>query len=377
MRTGWDVGVSEGSLLERLAELAKTGDVLGYLGFEWDDYGILSLWKDELLVFGADVFLGSALEELALLNFHLLEVTPPLDLGELRTGKLMDDPYRRALAGENFDAFMEEHVIVSLGSYDPWIDLHIAKEGETLKVLSLEWYGRSQELYFEVPLDEWLDSTVRLFAMVVRDFERMKETLLRYGFSDAPRRIGKYRALLRLLLDAHPIDVDALPPAYAPWEVEGVARTASELLFMGGAEGARCVLDTLRNPNHYRLTLFRIYGKLEVLEGLYRALDEPYRSEMLAHLSYLYAVEGKPDEGLKIAREIGSDSGFRALALGLIRAEDYETALEVAGRIKSPWLKGEVLMRLYSERPELEERIKEIAPEHARVFIEGRKKRAL
>jgi len=376
MKTGWSVEAGREDLFERLAGLAKTGNFREYLRLEWDDYGIFSLWQDELLVFGADVFLGGALEELASFNFYLLGLKPLPDIGELRTGKLRHDPYRRALAGGSFDAFLEEHVIVSLGSYDPRIDLHMVREGETLKVLSLGWYGRSQELYFEVSLDEWLDSTVGLFAMVVGDFARMRETLLRYGFSDAPRRIGRYRALLRLLLDAHPIDVDALPPAYAPWEVEEVVRTASELLSMGSAKGVRCVIDTLLNTNHYRLALSKIHNKPEVLEELYRALDELYRSEMLAHLSYLYAVERKPDEGLRIAEELESDACFHDLALGMIQIEDYETAMDVAGRIENPWPRGEILMRLYSERPELEERIKEIAPEHARVFIEEWKKRA-
>ncbi|WP_148882321.1 hypothetical protein [Thermococcus aciditolerans] len=375
MRAGWSVEVGREDLLERLAELAKSGDLIEYRRFNWDDYGTLSLWKDELLVFGADVFLGSALEELALLNFHLLGVEAPLDLGELRRTKLEDDPFRRALAGENFDAFLGEHPAVSLGSYDPWIDLHVADDGKTLRILSLEWYGRSQELYFEVLMEEWLDSTVKLFAMVVRDFERMRETLLRYGFSDAPRKIGRYRALLRSLLDAYPVDLDALPPAYAPWEVEEVVRTASNFLFRGSVEGARCVLDSLKNPNHYRQALSRIQGEPKALEKLYRLLDEPYRSEMLSYLAYLYAVEGKPSEGMRVAEELGSNQGFYDLALGLIRVGNYRTALKVAKRIKNPWLRGEILMRLYSEKPELENEIKENAPEHVVVFIEERKKR--
>ncbi len=376
MRTGWGIEVGRESLLERLAELAKTGDVIEYLHFNWDDYGVLSLWKEGLLVFGADVFLREALEELASLNFHLLESKPSIDIHWVETKTLEDDPYRRALAGGNFDAFLEEHPVVSLGSYDPQIDLHIVKEGETLKVLSLGWYGWKQERYFEVPLEEWLDSTTALFAMIVRDFDRMRKTLVRHGFSDAPKKIGRYRALLRGLLDAYPIDVDALPPAYTPWEVEEIARTASELLFLENAEGAKCVLITLKNPNHYIHALFKIENKPEVLEKLYRILDEPYRSEMLAHLSYLYAVEGEPREGWRVAEELGTDTGFWNLALGLIRAGDYESALEVAGKIKNIWLKGEILMWLYSERPKLEERIKENAPEHVLVFIEEMKKKA-
>ena len=374
MRTGWNIETERESLLERLAELAKTGDFLEYLRIEWDDYGILSLWQGDLLVFGADVFLGSALEELALLNFHMLDVKPPIDAGELRRAKLDDRPFYRALAGKNFDAFLEEHPVVSLGSYDPWIDLHLVGDGETLKVLSLKWYGPHQELYFEVPLEEWLDSTVELFAMIVRDFEKMRGTLLGYGLTNAPHKIGRYRALLRGLLDAHPIDVDALPTAYAPWEVDEVVRTASELLFMGSVEGAKCVLDALQNPNHYRQALSRIHSKPEILESLFRLLEKPYRSEMLSHLAYLHTVEGKPEEGERIAKELRSDRAYWNLALGLIRTGRYGDALEAGKRIKNPWLRGEVLLKIYFERPELAEEIKEKAPEHVRVFIEEREK---
>ncbi|NJE03076.1 hypothetical protein [Thermococcus sp. MV11] len=374
MEVEWSVGSTREILFESLAELAKTGDFLEYLRLEWDDYGILSLWRGDLLVFGADVFLGSALEELALLNFHLLEVKPPLDLGELRRGKLEDDPYRKALAGKNFDAFLEEHPVVSLGSYDPWIDLHLVRNGKTLKVLSLEWYGPHQELYFEVPMEEWLDSTVRLFAMIVRDFEKMRETLLRYGLVNAPRKIGRYRTLLRGLLDAHPIDIDALPPAYAPWEVEEVLRTASNFLFRGSVEGAKCVLDSLENPNHYRQALFRIHDKPGRLESLYRLLEKPYRPEMLSHLAYLYAVDGRPGRGEAIAAEVGSDAAWWNLALGFLNTGSYGDALRAAERIKNPWLRGKILLRTYLDRRELAEEIKERAPEHVRVFIEEREK---
>ncbi|QDA31308.1 hypothetical protein FH039_06450 [Thermococcus indicus] len=374
MRTGWDVEVTREWLLENLLELSRSGDFLEYSRKDWDDYGVLSLWQGDLLVFGADVFLGQALEELALLNFHLLGTEAPLDLGKPRTGKLEGRPFHRALAGKNFDAFLGEHLIFSLGSYDPWIDLHVVDDGKTLGILSLEWYGPHQELYFEVPKEEWLDSTVRLFTMVVRDFERMRGTLLRHGLIEAPQKIGRYRVILRSLLDAYPIDLDALPPAYAPWEVEEVLRTASNFLFRGSAEGAKCVLDSLENPNHYWQALSRIHGKPETLERLYRLLDEPYRSEALAHLAYLYTVDGKPGDGSRIAEELRSDAAHWNLALGLLRVECYEEAIATAERIENAWLRGGVLIRAYLDRPELAEEIKGIAPEHVRVFIEEREK---
>lgn len=247
MEASWTVEVSREWLLERLTELSRSGSIEDYLGERrLFDYGMLSIMRGEVPVFSADVFLAEGLEELALLDFHLLDIEPPFEIGELSTRRVEDRAYYRALARESFELFLEGHPVVHLGSYDPWISLHVARDGDTLKVLSLEWYGPHQEVYFEVPLDEWLESTVKLYAMVLRDLEKMRGTFIRYGWRPALEELGRLRALLRALLDAYPIDVDSLPPAYAPWEVEDVIRSTSRFLANGDPNAAKCLLDSLK-----------------------------------------------------------------------------------------------------------------------------------
>ncbi|WP_048147843.1 hypothetical protein [Palaeococcus ferrophilus] len=253
MEIGWTVEVGREWLLERLAELSRSGSVEDYLGERrLFDYGTLSIKRGEVPIFSADVFLADGLEELALMDFHLLGIEPPFEMRELSTRRVKGNDYYRALAGESFGLFLEKHLVAGLGSYDPWISLHVARGGDTLKVLSLEWYGPHQEVYFEVPLDEWIESTVKLYAMILRDLEKMRGIFIRYGWRPALEEMGRLRALLRTLLDAYPIDVDSLPPAYAPWAVEDVVRNASRFLFNGDPNAAKCLLDSLKNPNHYR-----------------------------------------------------------------------------------------------------------------------------
>lgn len=375
MEASWTVEVSREWLLERLTELSRSGSIEDYLGERrLFDYGMLSIRRGEVPVFSADVFLAEGLEELALLDFHLLDIEPPFEIGELSTRRVEDRAYYRALARESFELFLEGHPVVHLGSYDPWISLHVARDGDTLKVLSLEWYGPHQEVYFEVPLDEWLESTVKLYAMVLRDLEKMRGTFIRYGWRPALEELGRLRALLRALLDAYPIDVDSLPPAYAPWEVEDVIRSTSRFLANGDPNAAKCLLDSLKTPNHYRWALFRIHEEPETLETLYHILEEPYRSEALSHLAYLYVINGNPERGIEVAEEVGGDTAYENLALGFIRVGDFERALEFGRRIENRWLRSKVLLWAYLHRRELKGEVLQSAPEHVRVFIEEREK---
>ncbi|WP_048147842.1 hypothetical protein [Palaeococcus ferrophilus] len=112
----------------------------------------------------------------------------------------------------------------------------------------------------------------------------------------------------------------------------------------------------------------------ETLEFLYRLLEEPYRSEALSHLAYLYVINGNPGRGVEIAEEVGGDTAYENLAFGFIMIEDYERALEFGRKIKNRWLKGGVLLMAYLQRRELKEAILQSAPEHVRVCIEEREK---
>ncbi|CAD5244146.1 hypothetical protein [Thermococcus camini] len=375
MEVNWKFGTDREALLYNLKELMESGDMEYYRSSILQDKDYLVISR-EVPIFSADCSILSAIEELAAFNFSLLGISGPVEPIELRTGRVDDSPYLGALTGGNLEPFFDEHPLLGLGSYDPFIDLHLASDGERIHVLSLEWYGPHQWVYDEVPVDEWFDGTVRFIAMAVRDMEAMRETLLRFGYSNYPRTLGRAKALLRLLLDAHPIDIDALPPAYAPWEVEEISRLTSMLLARNNVDGALAVISTLRNPNHFLTAVFEIGSDVpfNVVEEFYRHLPASYGEKALAHLVYRITWGGLYDSGLELARELGSDEAYHSAAIALVHSGLHEAALRTAERIENRWRRGEVLLKIYLERPELAGEIKEKAPEHVRVFIEEREK---
>ena len=339
-----------------------------------DDYLLITR---EVPIFSADCLILRAIEELAAFNFSLLDIRGPVKPMELQTGRVDDSPYLRALTGGSIESFFDEHPVLDLGSYDPYIDLHLVPDGERIRVLSLGWYGPHQWIYKEIPVGEWLDGTVGFIAMAIRDMEAMRETLLRFGYSNYPEILSRAKALLRLLLDVHPVDIDALPPAYAPWEVEEISRLTSMVLLGDNVEGALTVISTLRNPNHFLTAVFEIGSEVSfnVVEQFYRSLPAEYREKALAHLVYRVTWGGLYNEGLELAEEIGSDEAYHSAAIALINSGLHEMALKVAKKIKNKWRRGEVLLKIYFEQPELVGEIKEKTPEHVRVFIDenGRK----
>ncbi|KUH34325.1 hypothetical protein APY94_02375 [Thermococcus celericrescens] len=375
MKVNWKFGIDRGTLLYNLKGLLESGDIEYYRSSILQDRDYILIGR-EVPLFSADCGILRATEEMAAFNFSLLGISGSAEPIELRTGRVDDSPYLRALTGGNLEPFFDEHSVLDLGSYDPFIGLHLVPDGERIHVLSLEWYGPHQWVYDEVPVDEWLDSTVRFIAMAVRDMEAMRETLLRFGYSNYPRILGRAKALLRLLLDAHPVDIDALPPAYAPWEVEEISRLTSMLLARDSVDGALEVISTLRNPNHFLTAVFEIGSEVpfSVVEEFYRSLPMEYRGKAMAHLVYRITWGGLYDEGLKLAEEIGSDEAYHSAAIALINSGLHEAALRTAERIENRWRRGKVLLKIYFERPELAEEIKERAPEHVRVFIEEREK---
>ncbi|AEK72306.1 hypothetical protein GQS_02025 [Thermococcus sp. 4557] len=375
MKVNWKFGIDRGTLLYNLKELLESGDIEYYRSSILQDRDYLLISR-EVPLFSADCGILRAIEELAAFNFSILGIRGPVKPVELRTGRVDDSPYLRALTGGNLEPFFDEHPVLGLGSYDPFIDLHLVPDGERIHVLSLEWYGPHQWVYDEVPVDEWLDGTVRFIAMSVRDMEAMMETLLRFGYSNYPRTLGRAKALLRLLLDAYPLDVDALPPAYAPWEVEEISRLTSMLLTRDNVDGALEVISTLRNPNHFLTAVLEIGSEVpfNVVEEFYRRLPDEYREKAMAHLVYRITWGGLYDSGLELARELGSYEAYHSAAVALINSGLHEAALKMAENIENRWRRGEVLLKIYFERPELAEEIKEKAPEHVRVFIEERGK---
>lgn len=377
MKVNWKFGTDKETLLHNLKELMESGDIESYRSSVLEDDHLLI--STEVPIFSADCSILRAIEELAAFNFSLLGINGSIEPIELRTGRIDDSPYLRALTGGNLEPFLNEHPVLGFGSYDPPIDLHLVSDGEGIQVLSLGWYGPHQWVYDEVPVVEWLDGTVRFIAMAVRDMEAMRETLVRFGYLNYQKILGRAKALLRLLLDAHPVDINALPPAYAPWEVKEISRLISMLLLRDNVEGALTVISTLRNPNHFLTAVLGIGSDVpfDIVEKFYRRLPDEYRGKALAHLVYRVTWGGLYDEGLELAEEIGSDEAYYSAAIALINSGLHEIALKVAEKIKNKWRRGEVLLKIYFERQELEERIKEIAPDHARVFIEERKKQAL
>ncbi|WP_258084484.1 hypothetical protein [Thermococcus thermotolerans] len=370
MKVNWKFGTEWGTLLQNLKELMESGDVKYYRSSVLeDDYLVIS--RDNS-IFSADCSILRAIEELAAFNFSLLEINGPVEQTELRNGRVDDSPYLRSLVGGNIEPFLDEHPVLGLGSYDPFIDLHLVPDGERIRVLSLRWYGPHQWIYDEIPVREWLDGTVGFIAMAIRDMEAMRETLLRFGYSNYPEILSRAKALLRLLLDAHPVDIDALPPAYAPWEVEKLSRFTSMLLLRDNVEGALTVISTLRNPNHFLTAVFEIGSEVsfKVVEEFYRSLPTEYREKALAHLVYRVTWGGLYNEGLELAEEVGSDEAYHSAAIALINSGLHEMALKISEKIENRWRRGEVLLKIYFERPELVEEIKEKAPEHVRVFID-------
>lgn len=375
MKVNWKFGIDRGTLLYNLKELLESGDIEYYRSSILQDRDYLLISR-EVPLFSADCGILRAIEELAAFNFSILGIRGPVKPVELRTGRVDDSPYLRALTGGNLEPFFDEHPVLGLGSYDPFIDLHLVPDGEGIHVLSLEWYGPHQWVYDEVPVDEWLDGTVRFIAMAVRDMEAMMETLLRFGYSNYPRTLGRAKALLRLLLDAYPVDIGSLPPAYAPWEVEEISRLASMLLLKDNVDGALQVVSTLKNPNHFLTAVLEIGSEVpfNVVEEFYRRLPAGHRERALTHLVYRITWGGLYGSGIKLAQELGSDEAYQSAAVALINSGLHEAALKMAENIENRWRRGEVLLKIYFERPDLAEEMKEKAPEHVRVFIEERGK---
>ncbi|ASJ07066.1 hypothetical protein [Thermococcus pacificus] len=373
MEVNWKFGTDRETLLNNLRELSATGDVEYYRSYVLEDRDYLVIARD-VPIFSADCGILRAIEELAAFNFSILGVRRAIRPVKLRTGRVEASPYLDALTDGNLRPFLEEHPVLSLGSYDPFIDLHLVLDGERIHVLSLEWYGPHQWIYDVIPVDEWLDGTVRFIAMAVRDMEAMRETLLRFGYSNYPRALGRAKALLRLLLDAYPVDIDSLPPAYAPWEVEEISRLASMLLLKGNVAGALEVISTLKNPNHFLTAVFEIGSDVpfNVVEEFYRRLPAGHRERALAHLVYRITWGGLYGSGIKLARELGDDLAYHSAAVALIDSGLHEAALKMAEKIENRWRKGEVLLKVYFERPDLAEEIKKMAPRHVRTFIDWR-----
>ncbi|MFA4669032.1 hypothetical protein QDY65_00540 [Pyrococcus kukulkanii] len=305
MEATWFLEFSLDHPLDMLLELSKTGNLSEYY-VSWEDGGI-GLWADYTGLFNADVSLTEAMDELSLLNLYLLG-----EKSEVPRGRVKDDLFRRALAGDKFEMFLEEHPVVGLGSYDPMIDLHIVKEGEKLYILSLDWYGSHQEVFCEVNLDDWLETTSKLSLMVLRDFEKMLKTLKRFAVVNAQEVICKLKKDVMKVLDYYPVDVDSLPPAYAPWDVEEVCKVASKFLKLGNPEMAAEVLRTLKNENHFRWAVWRIPGDVKELERLYEFIPVKV---LRTRLAYLHALEGRVDDALKFAED---DRDLHAICLALV-----------------------------------------------------------